>query len=141
MIRLKRVYDPPSEEDGLRVLADRLWPRALKREAAGIDIWLKDIAPGTALRQWFGHDPRRWAEFQKRYREELRQRPEAVAALRALVKANKRLTLLFAAKDPDHNNAVALKSFISSRPPACRLTRRRDGQQDDSRRGRRGSRH
>ena len=141
MIRLKRVYEPPSPEDGLRVLIDRLWPRALKRDAAKIDVWLKDIAPGTALRQWFGHDPDRWAEFQKRYRAELAEHPEAVAALRALIKANKSLTLLFAAKDEAHNNAVALKNFLSSRPSAHALTRRRGAQRDDNRPGRRGSRH
>lgn len=116
MISLKRVYEPPSQEDGLRVLVDRLWPRALKREAAKIDVWLKDIAPGTALRQWFGHDPERWTEFERRYRRELAERPEGVAALRALIKANKRVTLLFAAKDSDHNNAVALKNFLGRRP-------------------------
>jgi len=129
MIRLKRVYEPPSQEDGLRVLVDRLWPRALKREAAKIDVWLKDIAPGTALRQWFGHDPSRWAEFERRYRRELAANPEAVAALRALVKANKRLTLLFAAKDSDHNNAVALKNFLARRtaPKAHSAARRAAG--------------
>ncbi|HXS41959.1 MAG TPA: DUF488 family protein [Stellaceae bacterium] len=129
MIRLKRVYEPPSQEDGLRVLVDRLWPRALKREAAKIDVWLKDIAPGTALRQWFGHDPSRWAEFERRYRRELAANPEAVAALRALVKANKRLTLLFAAKDSEHNNAVALKNFLARRtaPKAHSAARRAAG--------------
>ncbi len=115
MIRLERVYEPPSQEDGLRILVDRLWPRALKRDAAQVDLWLKDVAPGAALRQWFGHDPGRWTEFGRRYRRELAERPEAVAALRALVKANKRLTLLFAAKDSDHNNAVALKNFLGRR--------------------------
>jgi len=129
MIRLKRVYEPPSQEDGLRVLVDRLWPRALKREAAKIDVWLKDIAPGTALRQWFGHDPERWAEFERRYRRELAERPEAVVALRALIKANKRVTLLFAAKDSDHNNAVALKNFLARRtaPKAHSAARRAAG--------------
>lgn len=129
MIRLKRVYEPPSQEDGLRILVDRLWPRALKRDAAKIDLWLKDIAPGTALRQWFGHDPERWTEFERRYRRELAERPEAVAALRALVKANKRLTLLFAAKDSDHNNAVALKNFLARRtaPKAHSAARRAAG--------------
>ena len=112
MISLKRVYEPPSQEDGLRVLVDRLWPRALKREAAKIDVWLKDIAPGTALRQWFGHDPERWTEFERRYRRELAERPEGVAALRALIKANKRVTLLFAAKDGDFNKATARRELV-----------------------------
>jgi uncharacterized protein YeaO (DUF488 family) len=129
MIRLKRVYEPPSQEDGLRVLVDRLWPRALTRDAAKSDVWLKDIAPGTALRQWFGHDPSRWAEFERRYRRELAANPEAVAALRALVKANKRLTLLFAAKESVHYNAVALKNFLARRtaPKAHSAARRAAG--------------
>ncbi|MGH7033762.1 MAG: DUF488 domain-containing protein [Stellaceae bacterium] len=129
MIGLKRVYDPPAAEDGLRVLVDRLWPRALKRDEAKIDVWLKDIAPGTALRQWFGHDPSRWAEFERRYRRELAEDPEAVAALRTLVKSNKRLTLLFAARDTAHNNAVALKNFLGRRtaPRAHSAARRAAG--------------
>jgi uncharacterized protein YeaO (DUF488 family) len=129
MIRLKRAYEPPSQEDGLRVLVDRLWPRGLKRDAAKIDVWLKDIAPGTALRQWFGHDPSRWTEFQRRYRRELADHPEAVAALRGLIKANNRVTLLFAAKDAEHNNAVALKNFLGRRtaPPAHSAARRAAG--------------
>ena len=129
MISLKRVYEPPSQEDGLRVLVDRLWPRALKRDTAKIDAWLKDIAPGTALRRWFGHDPDRWAEFERRYRRELAARPEAVAALRALLKENKRVTLLFAAKDSEHNNAAALKNFLGRRtaPRAHSAARRAAG--------------
>lgn len=129
MIRLKRVYEPPSQEDGLRILVDRLWPRALKREAAKVDVWLKDIAPGTALRQWFGHDPERWTEFERRYRRELADHAEAVAALRELIKTNKRVTLLFAAKDSHHNNAVALKNFLGRRgaPRAHSAARRAAG--------------
>jgi uncharacterized protein YeaO (DUF488 family) len=113
-IRLKRVYDPHAPEDGIRVLVDRLWPRGLKREAAAIDLWLKAAAPSDALRRWFGHDPNRWAEFRERYHAELRANPEAIAPLRDLVARGKTVTLLFAAKDAEHNNAVALKDVIAA---------------------------
>jgi uncharacterized protein YeaO (DUF488 family) len=112
-IRLKRIYDPAAPEDGIRVLVDRLWPRGLKREDAAIDLWLKAAAPSDALRRWFGHDPKRWAEFRERYHAELRANPEAIAPLRDLLTKGKTLTLLFAAKDADHNNAVALKDVIA----------------------------
>ncbi len=111
-IRLKRVYAPPSPDDGMRVLVDRLWTRGLKKDAARIDRWAKDIAPSAKLRQWFGHDPTRWAEFRKRYRAELAANEEAVAALRKEVSKAKRSTLLFGAKDEEHNNAVVLKETL-----------------------------
>ncbi len=114
MLQIKRVYDPPSGEDGHRVLVDRLWPRGLKREAAYIDLWLKDIAPSDDLRRWFGHDPRRWERFAERYRKELvAQEPIG----RELVKRarKRRVTLLYAAKDPERNNAVVLKSFLADK--------------------------
>jgi uncharacterized protein YeaO (DUF488 family) len=114
IFQLKRVYDPPSQDDGVRVLVDRLWPRGLKREAAEIDLWLKEVAPSGELRRWFGHEPSRWAEFQERYRAELAKNSESIATLRDLMKGRKTLTLLFAAKDEEHNNAVALRDFISS---------------------------
>ena len=98
-IRLKRVYDPPSPDDGVRILVDRLWPRGLKREAAAIDLWLKTAAPSDALRRWFGHVPERWAEFRERYRAELQANPGATAPVRDLAARGKALTLLFAAKD------------------------------------------
>jgi uncharacterized protein YeaO (DUF488 family) len=111
-VRVKRVYDVPSADDGVRVLVDRLWPRGLKRETAKIDLWLKDVAPSDELRRWFGHDPNRWAQFQKRYRAELAQNAEPVAALRELVKGRKPLTLLYAAKDIERNNAIVLRDFL-----------------------------
>jgi uncharacterized protein YeaO (DUF488 family) len=111
-VRVKRVYDVPSPDDGVRVLVDRLWPRGLKRETAKIDLWLKDVAPSDELRRWFGHDPNRWAQFQKRYRAELAQNAEPVAALRELVKGRKPLTLLYAAKDIERNNAIVLRDFL-----------------------------
>lgn len=111
MIKLKRAYEQPSREDGLRVLVERLWPRGLTRERAAVDLWLKEIAPSPELRKWFGHDPTRWDEFQKRYRHELRQNPDAVNLLKARVKEGP-VTLIYAAKDEEHNSALVLKSFL-----------------------------
>ena len=112
-IRTKRIYDPPARTDGYRVLVDRIWPRGLTKEHAAIDLWLKDIAPSTALRLWFKHDPRKWREFQTRYFRELEQVMAHVTLLKSRAKAQ-RLTLLFAAKDTECNNAVALKTFLES---------------------------
>lgn len=110
-LKVKRVYAPPAKTDGLRVLVDRLWPRGLSKDAVQIDEWLKDIAPSNALRQWFGHDPERWREFKARYFRELDARPEAVEKLATRAK-QKRVTLLFGAKDAQHNNAVALAEYL-----------------------------
>lgn len=110
-LHLKRVYEPPAEDDGLRVLVDRLWPRGMKKEKAAVDIWLKDIAPSPALRKWFGHDPKKWTEFRHRYRTELSERKEVVEELRE--RGGKgRVTLLYGARDEVHNQAVVLKEFI-----------------------------
>ena len=116
MIRTKRVYDPPSEDDGLRVLVDRLWPRGLSRERAHLDQWLRELAPSTPLRKWFGHDPTRWDEFTALYHTELRD-PAVSDGLDELASAawSGSVTLLFAAKNEAHNNAVALKAFLESR--------------------------
>ncbi len=116
MIRTKRVYLPPEPGDGTRVLVDRLWPRGLKKADAAIDLWLKEVAPSRELRAWFGHDPEKWPEFVRRYHAELEQRPEAVERLLALAGSGP-LTLLFAARDPEHNNAVALKAYLEARLP------------------------
>ncbi len=108
--RTKRVYLPPEAGDGQRVLVDRLWPRGLSKDAAGVDLWLKDIAPSTELRRWFDHDPERWEAFQARYGKEL-ESPERVAAFRALQQTGGRqagVTLLFGARDERHNHAVML---------------------------------
>lgn len=110
-VRVKRVYDPPERDDGLRVLVDRLWPRGLAKEKAGVDLWLKEIAPSDALRRWFGHDPKRWSGFQAKYRAEIAGEAEALAALEA-ARAQGDVTLLYAARDPDHNNAVVLKAVL-----------------------------
>jgi uncharacterized protein YeaO (DUF488 family) len=112
-IALKRVYDDKSPDDGFRVLIDRLWPRGLDKASAGIDLWVKDAAPSTELRRWFGHDPEKWQEFQRRYRDELGHNDTALATLRDLAKGHKKLTLLYAAKDTAHNNAVVLKDVLA----------------------------
>jgi len=110
-IRLKRVYEDPSPDDGFRILVDRLWPRGLKKEDAAIDNWLKAVAPSTALRQWFNHDPERWQVFKEKYRGEL-EGSEGLKELKALLKKHKTVTLLYGAKDEEHNQAVALKAFL-----------------------------
>lgn len=109
-IRVKRVYESPSDTDGARVLVDRLWPRGMTRHA-WLDEWLPDVAPSTALRKWFGHDPKRFAEFRRRYRAELRANSAALAALRTLLKRGP-VTLVYAAKDERFNNAAVLAEFL-----------------------------
>jgi len=112
-VKLKRVYDPPKPADGFRVLVDRLWPRGVSKSSARIDLWLKEIAPSAALRKWFGHDPLKWDAFRARYFRELQKNPKAVAQLNEIIR-NGPVTLLFAAKDQEHNNAVALKEYLES---------------------------
>ena len=116
MIQVKRVYDPPAPEDGYRVLVDRLWPRGLKKADAAIDHWLKEVAPSTPLRKWFGHDPAKWGEFRRRYAAELDANPEPVALLRERAAAGT-VTLLFGARDREHNDAVALQDYLASEAP------------------------
>lgn len=112
-VRVKRAYDQPAPADGIRVLVDRLWPRGLSRTAAAIDLWLKDIAPSADLRRWFAHDRHKWKEFCHRYATELDSNNRAVAALRGAVRQG-RVTLLFAAKDKERNNAVALLEYLTA---------------------------
>ena len=112
-VRIKRAYEKASREDGLRVLVDRLWPRGLTRTELGADVWLKDVAPSPALRRWFGHDARRWNGFRRRYRAELARRPEALRVLRDLRRRGP-VTLLFAARDEAHNNAVVLRETLEA---------------------------
>jgi len=110
-IQVKRAYAPAAKDDGIRILVDRLWPRGLRKVDAAIDRWLKDVAPSSELRHWFGHAPERWDEFRQRYAEELCQSQEALTELRAIA-AEQPLTLLFAAHDEEHNNAVALREVL-----------------------------
>lgn len=113
-LRVKRVYDAPARSDGYRVLVDRIWPRGLLKEAAKLDTWVKDVAPSAELRQWFGHEPSRWASFKRRYFRELDGNQEALAQLLEGC-SGRTLTLLFAAKDSAHNNAVVLKEYLDAR--------------------------
>lgn len=113
-VQVKRVYEPASREDGVRVLVDRLWPRGLSKPRAAVDLWLKDLAPSRSLRRWFNHDPARWVEFKERYAEELDAKTLAVSALAGAAKRG-RITLLYGARDVKHNNAVALHAYLSSR--------------------------
>ena len=119
MIKLKRAYEKPSRDDGSRILVDRLWPRGLTKERAAVDLWLKEVAPSPELRKWFGHDPARWEQFQKRYWKELEQKEEAVQLLKQKVKQGT-VTLVYAARDEEHNDAVALKRFLESHASATR---------------------
>lgn len=122
-ILVKRVYEPAAKSDGFRVLVDRLWPRGISKEAAKLDLWLPDLGPSTALRQWFNHDPARWAEFQRRYHTELKEKTALLAAIKQEAKTRP-VTLLYSAKDEEHNQAVALQSYllkrITSRKPVPR---------------------
>ena len=112
-LAIKRAYAAPDQGDGTRILVDRLWPRGLKKEKAHIDWWLRDIAPSAALRKWFAHDPEKWREFQKRYRAELRHNRLQVAALKKEL-AKGPVTLIYGAKDEEHNDAVVLLRFLES---------------------------
>ncbi len=110
-IRTKRVYDRPAGQDGYRVLVDRVWPRGLSKGRARVDEWLKEVAPSTGLRKWFGHDPSKWHEFRRRYFKELERHETALEPLRRRARRG-RVTLLFGAKDTERNNAVALKAYL-----------------------------
>ncbi len=117
-IRLKRAYDPPAKDDGKRILVDRLWPRGVKKENAALDQWLKDIAPSDELRQWFNHDLDQWAEFQRRYAGELKKHAELVDGLRQLARQGP-VTLVYAARDTEHNDAAVLRPILLGRKPAA----------------------
>ena len=115
MIKVKRVYEKPERDDGWRVLVDRLWPRGMKKEAAHLDAWLKEVAPSDELRKWFGHDPEKWSEFQKKYRVELGKQKELIAELKQMEKQKGTLTLLFGAKDQEHNQVVVLAAVLKTK--------------------------
>jgi uncharacterized protein YeaO (DUF488 family) len=120
MLKVKRVYDPPEADDGVRFLVERLWPRGVRKEALRLDGWPKEAAPSDALRLWFGHDPARWREFRDRYARELDEQSQA---WRPILEAARRgaVTLLYSARDTERNSAVALKAYLESRQerPAC----------------------
>jgi uncharacterized protein YeaO (DUF488 family) len=110
-IKIKRVYEAPNQDDGKRILVDRLWPRGLTKEKASVDLWLKDIAPTTTLRKWFGHDPEKYEEFKNRYFDELKNNKEQVALLKNEIKKGP-ITLVYGAKDELHNEAFVLKDML-----------------------------
>ncbi len=114
MIKIKRVYEKSVPDDGTRFLVERLWPRGMKKESLHMEAWLKDVAPSNDLRKWFGHDPAKWADFQKRYFDELDENPEAIQPIIEAARKGE-VTLLYSAHDLEHNNAVALKNYISKR--------------------------
>jgi uncharacterized protein YeaO (DUF488 family) len=127
MLKTKRVYEAPSPNDGLRVLVDRIWPRGLSKDTARVDVWLKDLAPSTALRRWFGHDPARWHQFKQRYEREIKANRDATERLRELLTAHTTVTLLFGAADIEHNQAVVLREQFKGtrrRPPRKTAARR-----------------
>jgi len=110
-IKLKRAYQAPSSDDGVRVLIDRLWPRGVTKQKAALDRWMKEIAPSTELRKWFAHDPNRWEEFRSRYAEELSLRKDLLTELRSIARRGP-LTLVYSARDEQHNDAVALRDVL-----------------------------
>jgi len=112
-LKIKRVYDKPAEEDGTRILVDRLWPRGLTKQKAKVDVWLKDIAPSTELRKWFAHDPEKWKEFIKKYKKELHENKEQAAILKEYLKQGT-VTLVYGARDELHNEALVIKELFSS---------------------------
>jgi uncharacterized protein YeaO (DUF488 family) len=112
MIKIKRIYEQAAEEDGFRILVDRLWPRGIKKEKAKIDLWLKEVAPSGELRKWFLHDPEKWEEFKKKYTKELAAKQELLKEIRQMEKEKGTVTLLYSARDVEHNNAVALKAIL-----------------------------
>ncbi|MEO8900992.1 MAG: DUF488 family protein [Polyangiaceae bacterium] len=116
-IKTKRAYDAPARADGCRILVDRIWPRGLSKADAALDVWIKDVAPSTALRQWFGHDPSKWATFTRKYFGELAKKQESVELVLE-ARTGSTVTFLFGAKDVQHNNAVALKEYLEQRVTA-----------------------
>jgi uncharacterized protein YeaO (DUF488 family) len=111
MINLKRAYEPAAKTDGERILVERLWPRGVSKDRAKIDLWLKDAAPSTELRKWFGHDPEKWQQFRRRYVAELKEKVDVIKMLKQKAKKG-RVTFVYAARDEEHNGALALKQFL-----------------------------
>lgn len=114
MIKLKRIYEPYDENDGYRVLVDRLWPRGISKEKAHLDLWLKDIAPSTELRKWFNHDSKKWSEFKQKYQAELKDNREFVERLEQVKEKHSTLCLLYGAKDEVHNEAIVILELLNN---------------------------
>ncbi len=115
MLKTKRVYEKPSSNDGFRILIDRLWPRGLSKQRAAVDLWKKDVAPSEELRVWFSHDPEKWVEFQKKYKAELKKNSDSINAIRQIINEKKAVTLVYAAKDTEHNNAIVLLNLLQKK--------------------------
>ena len=115
VLKLKRIYDAAKSTDGYRILVDRLWPRGISKSNAHVDLWMREIGPSDALRKWFGHEPKRWPEFQTRYRRELRGKPDLTRQVKQLEKEHGTVTLVFSARDEQCNQAVALRAFLQGR--------------------------
>jgi uncharacterized protein YeaO (DUF488 family) len=115
MIKTKRIYESPAEEDSFRILVDRLWPRGVQKEKTKIDLWLKEVAPSDELRKWFAHDPEKWEEFRKKYEKELAEKQELLNKIRRKEKEKGTVTFLYSARDTEHNNAVALKIILEKK--------------------------
>jgi uncharacterized protein YeaO (DUF488 family) len=113
MIKTKRVYLPPAKEDGVRILVDRLWPRGMTKEKAKLDLWLKELSPTNELRKWYSHDPKKWVEFKRRFRSELKEKKNLLKQVKAWEKSEGTVTLLFSSKEEKLNNASALREFLS----------------------------
>jgi uncharacterized protein YeaO (DUF488 family) len=129
-LHIKRAYEPPSSEDGSRILVDRLWPRGVKKEALALTAWLKEVAPSDALRRWFGHDPARWVEFRRRYRIELKSNRAALQPLRDAL-SHGVVTLVYSAHDEAHNQAVALREYLLKMKASSRKTSRPNRRHED----------
>lgn len=112
-IHTKRIYENPAKQDGFRVLVDRIWPRGVSKEDAALDCWAKDLAPSTELRKWFDHDPDKWDDFKQRYRDELQENQELLDDLMQKAKSGP-ITLLFGARDQEHNQAIVLQEFLEN---------------------------
>jgi uncharacterized protein YeaO (DUF488 family) len=127
MINVKRVYEPPSTKDGYRILVDRLWPRGLSKKRAALDLWMKEIAPSTELRKWFSHTTSRWTEFETKYREELKDKQSMIDELCALEREHTTITLLYAARDEQHNNALVVRDLLTQCHDSNRIPAVADG--------------
>ena len=112
MVKLKRIYEEPERSDGFRILVDRLWPRGVSKKKAALDMWFRDIAPSDALRKWFGHDPKKWLAFQKKYQSEIMANEETFSRLEEIIKKRKNITFLYASKDEEHNEAIVIKNLL-----------------------------
>lgn len=112
MIKIKRAYEPSSEDDGFRILVDRLWPRGVSKDKAHLDLWMKEVAPSDDLRKWFSHDSKRWNEFENKYNEELEDKNKFIKKIKDIEKDKGKVTLIYSAKDKEHNNAVVLENIL-----------------------------